>query len=267
MSDANPPDSAPLQGAAPKVALVIAVLDEAENIAAVGAEIRAAFAAAPPQCHPWEVVFVDDGSTDATAAEIAKLQTGEPAFRLVRHDRRCGKTAALRTGIAAARAPWIATMDGDGQNDPADLVRMLVLGLEAPDFVKGGPAPLVAGIRVRRDDPLSRLIATRIANRFRRAVLKDACPDTGCGMKAFRREDFLLLPGFEGMHRFFPALFQIYGHPLICAPVGHRARRAGVSKYTNLGRALVGIADLLGVIWLRARTRRPGSVREEMPRK
>ncbi len=245
---------------APKVAVVIAVLDEAANIASVGAELKAAFAAAPPECRPWEVVFVDDGSSDATAAEIARLQAGEPAFRLLRHDRRCGKTAALRTGIAAARAPWIATMDGDGQNDPVDVVRMLALGLAA-----GAPAPLVAGIRTRRHDPLSRLIATRIANRFRRAVLKDSCPDTGCGMKAFRREDFLLLPGFEGMHRFFPALFQLYGHPLVCTPVSHRARRAGVSKYTNLGRALVGIADLLGVIWLRARTRRPGAVREEGP--
>lgn len=260
MTDASFNDSAATGAPVPRVAIVIAVLNEAANIAAVGAELREALAAAPPECRPWEVVFVDDGSIDTTVAEIARLQAAEPAIRLVRHDRRYGKTAALRTGIAAARAPWIATMDGDGQNDPADLVRMLALGIAA-----GQPAPLVAGIRTRRNDPLSRLIATRIANRLRRAVLGDACPDTGCGMKAFRRDDFLLLPGFEGMHRFFPALFQLYGHPLICTPVGHRARLAGVSKYTNLGRALVGIADLLGVIWLRARTRRPAWVREERP--
>jgi dolichol-phosphate mannosyltransferase len=152
-------------------------------------------------------------------------------------------------------------MDGDGQNDPADLPRMLELALAA-----GEPAPLVAGIRTRRDDPLSRRIATRIANRFRRAVLADACPDTGCGMKAFRRQDFLRLPAFEGLHRFLPALFQLYGHPLLCCPVHHRARLAGHSKYTNLGRALVGLADLAGVLWLRARTTLPHAVREEPPR-
>jgi dolichol-phosphate mannosyltransferase len=241
----------------PRAAIVIAVLDEAANIGPVAAELLAALAA----FGPCEVVFVDDGSRDATAAEITRLQAAHPAIRLLRHDRRCGKTAALRTGITAARAPWIATMDGDGQNDPADLVRMLTLGRDA-----AGPAPLVAGIRTRRNDPLSRRIATRIGNGFRRAVLGDRCPDTACGMKAFRRDDFLALPAFEGMHRFLPALFQLYGHPLLCCPVGHRARLAGRSKYTNLGRALVGLADTLGVLWLRARTRLPRSVTEEPPR-
>ena len=158
-----------------------------------------------------------------------------PRVRLVRHARRCGKSQAVRTGVLAARAPWIATMDGDGQNDPRDVVAMLQAGWGA-----SGPAPLVAGVRRRRNDPASRLVATRIANGFRQAVLHDHCPDTGCGLKVFRREDFLLLPVFEGMHRFLPALFARYGHPLINREVSHRARTAGVSKYTNWGRALVG---------------------------
>jgi dolichol-phosphate mannosyltransferase len=240
-------------GETPRASVVIAVLDEAENVEAVAAETLAALQAV----EPFEVVFVDDGSTDATPAILARLSAVDPRIRLVRHDRRCGKSQAVRTGVIEARAPWIATMDGDGQNDPADVVAMLRAAWAAQ-----GAAPLVAGVRVRRHDPASRLVATRIANGFRRAVLHDHCPDTGCGLKVFRREDFLLLPVFEGMHRFLPALFARYGHPLINRPVNHRARLKGQSKYTNWGRALVGIVDLLGVIWLTRRTQAP-RVREE----
>ena len=238
----------------PVATIVLAVLNEAGNIAPVCAELMPALAA----LGPCEVVFVDDGSTDATAAEIACQQLAYPAIRLLRHDRRCGQSAALRTGVAAARAAWIATMDGDGQNDPADLARLLALA-----HAGGEPAPLIAGIRTRRRDKLSRRIAARLANRVRGAILGDACPDSGCGIKAFRRDDFLRLPAFDGMHRFLPALFQMYGHPLVCCPVGHRARLAGCSKYTNLGRALIGLTDIAGVLWLRSRTRLPGQVREE----
>ena len=233
---------------APRASVVIAVLDEAENVQAVAAETLAAMAPVTA----FEIVFVDDGSADATAEVIAHLASVDPRVRLVRHARRCGKSQAVRTGVLAARAPWIATMDGDGQNDPRDVIAMLQAAWSAP-----GPAPLVAGVRVRRDDPPSRLVATRIANGFRQAVLQDHCPDTGCGLKVFRREDFLLLPVFEGMHRFLPALFARYGHPLINREVGHRARVAGRSKYTNWGRALVGVVDLLGVIWLTRRTQAP----------
>lgn len=232
----------------PRASVVIAVLNEAENVEAVCAETVDKMAPVAP----FEVVFVDDGSTDATPDILTRLAAADPRVRLVRHDRRCGKSQAIRTGVLAARAPWIATLDGDGQNDPADLPDMLALAWQA-----GAPGSLVAGVRVRRDDPLSRLIATRIANGFRAAVLNDHCPDTGCGVKIFPRDRFLLLPCFEGMHRFLPALFQRYGHPLINHPVRHRPRRAGVSKYTNWGRALVGIFDLLGVIWLTRRTQAP----------
>ena len=235
-------------GETPRASVVIAVLDEAENVEAVAGETVTALQAIAP----FEVVFVDDGSADATAEVIGRLAAADPRIRLVRHARRCGKSQAVRTGVLAARAPWIATMDGDGQNDPRDVVAMLQAAWSAP-----GPAPLVAGVRVRRDDPPSRLVATRIANGFRQAVLQDHCPDTGCGLKVFRREDFLLLPVFEGMHRFLPALFARYGHPLINREVGHRARVAGRSKYTNWGRALVGVVDLVGVIWLTRRTQAP----------
>lgn len=236
-----------------RASVVIAVLDEAENVAAVCAETLAAM----ERGAPFEIVFVDDGSSDDTPRILQDIADRDARVRLVRHDRRCGKSQAVRTGVVAARAPWIATLDGDGQNDPADLTDMLELAWAAE-----GRAPLVAGTRVRRDDPVSRLVATRIANGFRAAVLGDHCPDTGCGVKIFSREAFLLLPCFEGMHRFLPALFQRYGHPLINHPVRHRARQAGQSKYTNLGRAFVGIFDTLGVIWLVRRTRAPGRVEE-----
>ena len=235
------------------LSVVIAVFNEAENVTAVLDELTAALAG----LQPFEIVFVDDGSTDATAQRIKALSGNHPALRLLRHDRRCGKTAALRTGAAAARAEWVATMDGDGQNDPADIPGMLQLGRSAT-----GRAPLVAGIRARRHDTLSRRVATRFANGFRQAVLADHCPDTGCGLKAFRREDFLRLPAFEGMHRFLPALFQAYGHPLLCKTVADRARLRGQSKYTNFGRAMVGVADMLGVLWLRSRTTLPREVIE-----
>jgi dolichol-phosphate mannosyltransferase len=233
--------------------VIVAVYNEAESIARVCDELLAALGT----LQPFEVVVVDDGSTDATRGLVTALRQKHPCLRLLRHDRRCGKTAALRTGITAARAPWIATMDGDGQNDPADIVPMLQAAWRAQ-----GTPPLIAGIRLRRNDRLSRRIATRFANGFRQAALSDRCPDTACGLKVFRQQDFLRLPMFEGMHRFLPALFQAYGHPLICQPVTHRQRLSGQSKYTNFGRAVVGIRDLIGVMWLRSRTHLPAKVTE-----
>ncbi len=235
----------------PAFSVVIAVLNEAENVEAVCDETCAALDGGPP----YEIVFVDDGSDDATPAILARLAAARPQVCVVRHPQRCGKSSALRTGAHAARGAWIATLDGDGQNDPTDLPPMIAAALAA-----GEPQPIVAGIRVRRDDPPSRLVATRIANGFRRRVLDDDCPDTGCGVKVFPRDAFLDLPLFEGQHRFLPALFKMYGHPLINREVKHRARMHGVSKYTNFGRAMVGIGDVLGVIWLKSRTHRPDRV-------
>jgi dolichol-phosphate mannosyltransferase len=243
----------PLSPDLPRFSVVITVYNETENVEPVGHELLAVLQ--PMQ--PFEIVFVDDGSTDATPRQLEMLCRQHASIRALRHDRRCGQSAALRTGIAAARAPWIVTMDGDGQNDPADIPQLLHLAWTAD-----GAAPLVAGIRVHRNDKLSRRIAARLANGLREAVLSDRCPDTGCALKAFRREDFLRLPQFDGVHRYLPALFQSYGRPLICAPVAHRARLQGQSKYTNFGRAMIGIADMLGVIWLRSRTRLPREVTE-----
>lgn len=232
----------------PQVAIVIAVFDEEGNVASVAAEVAAAFSGHGA----FTLIFVDDGSSDATPRIIEELARTDPRIRLIRHAIRCGKSRALRTGVEAADAPWIATLDGDGQNDPRDLLAMIEIA-----WSRAEEGPLVAGIRTRRDDPWARRVATRFANGLRRWALGDRCPDTACGMKVFRREDFLRLPCFEGMHRFLPALFLRYGAPVINHPVSHRARREGRSKYTNAGRARVGLADLIGVMWLLDRTRVP----------
>jgi len=243
-----------MSGEAPRFTVLIAVYNEAESVASVTEEVLRA--AAPLQ--PFELVYVDDGSDDGTAEQLRALRARHVEIRVLRHDRRCGKTAALATGVRAARAPWIVTMDGDGQNAGEDVPRLLELA-----WASGEPSPLVAGIRKRRHDPWSRRVATKFANALRRALLHDSCPDTGCGLKAFRRDVFLRLPVFEGMHRFLPALFQTYGHPLACCTVTHRPRLKGRSKYTNFGRALVGLPDTIGVIWLQRRTRIPNRVIEE----
>lgn len=232
--------------------VAIAVFNEAENVAAVARETLAALDAEPSLKDASEVLFVDDGSTDDTVKALKAI--GDPRIVVFRHIGRCGKSQAVRTGVLHARGRWIGTMDGDGQNDPVDVVKMYRLAVEA------GGSPLVAGVRRRRNDPASRLVATRIANGLRQAILNDGCPDTGCGLKLFERDAFLLLPVFEGQHRYLPALFKTYGHPLILHDTNHRARSAGVSKYSNIGRALVGIVDMTGVVWLRARTRAPQRV-------
>ena len=180
-----------------------------------------------------------------------------PELRVLRHDRRCGKSAALHTGIRAARAQWVATIDGDGQDDPTEIPALLALAEGA-----NGASPLVVGVRVKRHDNLSRRFATRFANGLRRRLLSDGCPDTGAPMKLFAREAFLSLPQFEGLHRFLPALLGSYGHPLLCKPVRHRARLHGSSKYTNWNRALVGMRDMVGVMWLQKRSVRPQRVTE-----
>ncbi|MEZ5925449.1 MAG: glycosyltransferase family 2 protein [Hyphomicrobiaceae bacterium] len=229
-----------------RISVVIPALNEAGNIGRLVEETYAAI----PEGMLAEVIVVDDNSTDATAAEIEALMVSRPTLRCLRHDRRSGQSTALRTGITAARSEIIATMDGDGQNDPHDIPR-LVQRLAAP----GTPGPaLVNGVRTTRKATGSRRFASRFANGLRDWMLKDDCPDTGCGIKAYYREAFLRLPFFSSMHRYLPALFQTYGLEVAYEPVNDRPRLAGQSKYTNLGRALVGIYDLFGVTWLRKRT-------------
>jgi len=238
-----------------RFSIVIPVLNEADNVVPLAEELVEVLGPGEGPAGAYEVLFVDDGSTDATAERITALKARFPHLRLLRHANRAGKSAALRSGILAARAPWIVTMDGDGQNDPRDVPGLLAAG-EDPAVA------LVAGLRRRRDDTVWRRLASRIGNGIRRAMLRDACPDTACGLKAMRRDAYLSLPYFDTMHRFFPALMGYRGHKVAMLGVNDRARHAGSSKYTNLGRALVGLPDLFGVIWLRRRTTLPGGVTE-----
>jgi dolichol-phosphate mannosyltransferase len=226
------------------LSLVIPVRNEAENIAPLVAEITAAMDAAVR----YEIIYIDDGSQDATAAEIARLAGELPNLRLLRHRRGCGQSAALLTGVRAARAGWIATLDGDGQNDPADILRLWRLAHAAP-----AGRLLVAGYRAKRQDNRSKRVASRIANAVRSRLLGDATPDTGCGLKLFPRALFLELPAFDHMHRFLPALVLRAGGTVCSVPVNHRPRRAGASNYGVFDRLAVGIVDLLGVWWLQRR--------------
>lgn len=225
----------------PRVSLVIPVRDEAENIEPVLAEIRAAFA----DRDDVEILYVDDGSTDATPQVIRGLMGQVPRVRLVQHDRSYGKAAGLRTGAAAARADIIATIDGDGQNDPADLAKLIRL------FETGGEElGLAAGQRIRRNDTGFKRFQSRFANYIRRGLLKDGARDSVCGLKVFRREVFLRLPFFDGLHRFLPALIRREGLDVVFLDVVDRPRLHGQSKYGFWNRFWVGIADLLGVCWL-----------------
>lgn len=233
-------------GAPPEVSVVVAALDEAENIGPVLDEIETVFGGGAP----FEIVVVDDGSTDATAEVVTARAAAAPRVRLVRHGRRRGKSAALGTGVAAARGRFVVTMDADGQDDPAEALKLVQALMAAP-----APRPMVAGIRRSRRDGAARLVATRFANGLRQALLKDDCVDSGCGLKAFERDLFLRFPMFEGLHRFLPALAKAQGHPVLSIPIEQRPRMSGESKYTNLGRAAVGLFDLLGVAWLVSRTR------------
>ena len=204
---------------------------------------------------------MDDGSTDATAAEILRLTRQVPQLRLLRHAQSCGQSAAIRTGVRAARAAWIATLDGDGQNDPADIPELWELARAAP------PASplLVAGYRRIRQDSRSKRAASQIANRIRSQLLGDDTQDTGCGLKLFSRTLFLDLPDFDHMHRFLPALVLRAGGNVRSVPVNHRQRRGGVSKYGVLDRLGVGIVDLFGVMWLQRRATHPHLLAEPSP--
>jgi dolichol-phosphate mannosyltransferase len=237
----------------PAVCVVVPVRNEAGNIAPLVAEIAAAL----DKQWSFEVVYVDDGSSDATAAELRRLTAQHPWLRLVRHKQSCGQSAAVRTGVKAAQAPVIVTIDGDGQNDPA-FIPPLLRALEA-----GGPrVGLIAGQRVGRKASAFKKLQSRIANAVRGAILRDGTRDSGCGLKAFRRELFLALPYFDGLHRFLPALVRREGYDVGYVDVVDRPRRAGVSNYGMWDRLWVGILDLAGVWWLVRRRKRIPEVEE-----
>ena len=233
--------------AAPQLSVVVPVYNEEGNVAPLVGEIVAALRG---RCD-FEIVYVDDLSRDGTLGVLRGLKAGVPELRVVRHLSNSGQSAAVRTGVKAARGAWIATLDGDGQNDPADIPRLLAERERADPGVK-----LFAGWRVDRQDSGSKRWASKWANAIRSRMLRDSTPDTGCGIKLFEREAFLDLPWFDHMHRYLPALMQRAGWKTVSVPVNHRPRGAGVSKYNNLNRALVGIADLRGVAWLIRRSRR-----------
>ncbi|HRN61078.1 MAG TPA: glycosyltransferase family 2 protein [Luteimonas sp.] len=232
----------------PMLSVVVPAYNEAANLPVLVGEIDAALMRALVD---YEIVCVDDASDDGTDAALAACAATRPHLRVLRHRVRSGQSAALRTGVKAARAEWIATLDGDGQNDPADLPKLLQARADADDDVR-----LFAGWRVQREDSASKRWASRIANTIRARLLHDSTPDTGCGIKLFEREAFLDLPAFDHMHRYLPALMQRAGWKTLSVPVNHRPRRHGSSKYDNLGRALVGISDLRGVLWLLRRNTR-----------
>jgi dolichol-phosphate mannosyltransferase len=234
-----------------RISVVIPALNEAGNI---GRLVDETYAVLPPDLI-GEVIVVDDASTDSTPDEIkSRIADGRhPGLRYLRHASRSGQSTAMRTGILASTMPVIATMDGDGQNDPRDIPNLLAR-LGTPG--SGGPA-LVGGVRTERKAEGSKRFASKAANWIRDAVLKDNCPDTGCGIKVYWREAFLRLPFFTSIHRYLPALFLTYGHQVAYVPVNDRLRQAGASKYSNLARALVGLYDLVGVTWVRRRTRVP----------
>lgn len=238
----------------PKVSVVVPVRNETGNIAPLVAEIAAALDG------KWrfEIVYINDGSTDGTDAELKRLMAKHPWLRRVRHAQSCGQSAAVRTGVSAARAPLVVTLDGDGQNDPAFIPAMLQ-ALEA-----GAPrVGLIAGQRVGRKATGFKKIQSRIANGVRGAVLRDGTRDTGCGLKAFRRDVFMALPYFDGLHRFLPALVRRDGFDIGYVDVIDRPRGQGVSNYGLWDRLWVGILDLIGVWWLLRRKRRVPKISED----
>ncbi len=231
----------------PVISVVVPVRNEEANIAPLIAEISAALAGIA-----HEIVYVDDGSTDGTADSLLAARRQWPTLVTRRHQSSCGQSAAILTGIHTARGTWIATLDGDGQNDPADLPALLQRAQAAP-----GPFHLIAGHRTRRQDGWVKRQSSRIANVVRARLLRDSTPDTGCGLKVFRRDSFLALPHFDHMHRYLPALFRRAGGSVQSVAVNHRPRLRGQSKYGTFDRLWVGLVDMAGVAWLQRRASQP----------
>ena len=237
------------EGGAPELSVVVPIYNEAGNILPLLEEIQTALKG----CCAFEVVFVDDGSSDASAAELNAAQKSDPRVRVLRHKNRAGKSMALVTGFRAARGQWVQTLDGDRQNDPADVAKVwIMLHTPQPPSALG----IVAGRRKRRNDGAIKWLSSRIANGVRRFLLRDTTQDTGCGFKLIRRDIAVQLPYFDGMHRFLPALVRRMGGDVMQVMVEDRPRVAGVSKYGFFGRLGAGIFDLFGVFWLTRRAHR-----------
>jgi dolichol-phosphate mannosyltransferase len=238
-------------GGVPGVSIVVPVHNEAENIPALAEEIAAVL-----KGRRFEVIFVNDGSSDETGPVLQKLGKTQPWLRQIKHARSCGQSAAVRSGVRAARAPIVVTLDGDGQNDPAFIPKLLTV-LEAAPAKVG----LVNGQRLKRKGGFKRLQST-IANGVRSAVLRDDTRDTGCGLKAFRRDVYLALPYFDALHRFTPALVKREGYEVAYVEVVDRPRAHGKSHYGMWNRLWIGLVDLAGVFWMIRRRRRVPEVTE-----
>ena len=238
----------------PDLSVVVPAYNEAENVENLAAEISATLAGIA-----HEMIFIDDASTDDTKSVLIDMKTRFPYLRVLSHRQNSGQSRGVRSGILAARAPIIATLDSDGQNDPADIPNLFaqLTRTDAPETLA-----MVGGRRAKRIDSTAKKIGSRIGNGVRKRLLKDDADDTGCGLKVFKRDAFLRLPYFDHIHRYIPALMIREGYTIEFADVNHRAREFGESKYTNFGRLKVSIADLRGVIWLRKRARLPGGVDE-----
>ncbi|MEE2525919.1 glycosyltransferase family 2 protein [Hyphobacterium sp. HN65] len=233
-----------------QISIVIPVHNEAGNIDAVMAEAVEVFSSA---FEDFRIIAVEDGSTDASWEKLAALEPKYPQLIAIRHPDRAGKSAALRTGFLAADTFWVATMDGDGQDDPQSVVDMV----SKIDLTSLDEPALVCGCRTNRTDGANRKWASKIGNGIRRAMLRDECPDTACGLKVIPRDLFLALPFFDSLHRYLPPLTRYLGFDQIYVDVVNRARISGETKYTNLGRAVAGFFDLMGVNWLMRRTHIP----------
>ncbi|MEK7264651.1 MAG: glycosyltransferase family 2 protein [Pseudomonadota bacterium] len=255
---------APIFGLAPRrlksrpaLSVVVPMFDEAGGARRLVEEIGKALSLID-----HEIIVVDDGSRDKTVDELIAAKKLTPRLRVVRHGANAGQSRAVRTGVFCARAAVIATLDGDGQNDPADISALYhsLIRANAPDILA-----MVAGERRQRLDAAAKKTASRLANKIRRAILDDGSADTGCGLKVFYRDAYLRLPYFDHAHRYLPALMKREGFAVEFLPVGHRAREHGASKYNNLGRLAVAFRDLLGVVWLKARAKSPLTISELEP--
>ncbi len=242
----------------PHLSVVVPVFNERDNVAPLINEITAALRGLTS----FEIVYVDDCSRDDTLDVLKKLKADVPELRVIKHVTQSGQSTAVRNGVKQARGAWIATLDGDGQNDPAGVRPLFeqLTRVDAPSILA-----MVAGERVNRQDVAAKKTASRLANSIRRRLLDDGAADTGCGLKLFYRDAYLRLPYFDHSHRYLPAMMRREGFAVEFSPVGHRPRAHGASKYTNLGRLAVAFRDILGVVWLKARARSPLTISEVEP--